>query len=711
MSAPRHHGQISHKITHKISSKVSHRISRDCRDTLFLLAGISAVVLPHAGHLPLWASAITLLILGWRGLLAWRGDALPGRWVLVGVLLLSAGLTWWSHASLLGREAGVTLLVMLMALKTLELRARRDAFVVFFLGFFLVLTNFLYSQSLLTAVWMLLSVWALLSAVVLAQMPVGQPSLRLAAGLAARTTLVGLPVMVLLFVLFPRIGPLWGLPADSIGRTGLSNQMSFGAMSELANDDSIALRLRFEGAPPPPQARYFRGPVLAQFDGRNWLPADPSSLAGLAGHRRPDALRLRGAPLRYELTLEPLRISVVPLLEMSPEPAGSTRTEDGLTLRRGPELQWIAPRPITERLRFNTLAYLNHQTGPLDLTLETSLSMQSYLELPPGFNPRTMGWADALRRQARFAALDDAGLAPALAAAVLAHISTADFTYTLAPGRYGEATPHLIDEFWFDRRLGFCEHFAASFVVVMRAMGVPARIVTGFQGMDAEPQDGYWLVRNSNAHAWAEYWVAGQGWLRADPTAAVAPERVMRGQALRPEPGALAGALQRLGPTLWPNLRLGWEALNNRWQQQVLNYSRQNQFDLLKSLGFAQPDWLALGQVTAGLIALLAAVGGGWTLWTARPHDAWSRQRAGILRALHKQGVAAAAHQSPAQWAALLNQRHGTAAAPAVALLLALERARYAPSAGPSTANAWLERRRWWLAFRAASRMLHKQTR
>ena len=701
-------------------------MTRDCRDTLFLLAAISAVVLPHAGHLPLWASVITGVILGWRALLAWRGDSLPGRWVLVSVLLLSAGLTWWSHRSLLGREAGVTLLVMLMSMKMLELRARRDAFVVFFLGFFLVLTHFLYSQSLLTAAWMLLSVWALLSAVVLAQMPVGQPSLGLAAAQAARTTLYGLPVMVLLFVLFPRVGPLWGLPADSIGRSGLSNQLSFGAMSELANDDSVAMRLRFEGAPPPPQSRYFRGPVLAQFDGRNWLPAEAagtpgssglsgsSGLTGTAGFtalRQPDALRLTGTPLRYELTLEPLRISVVPMLEMSPEPAGSTMAHDGLTLRRGPELQWTASRPITERLRLNTQAYLSHQTGPLDLTLDTSLAMQSYLELPPGFNPRTMGWADALRRQARFAALDDAGLAPALAAAVLAHISAADFTYTLAPGRYGEVTPHLIDEFWFDRRLGFCEHFAASFVVVMRAMGVPARIVTGFQGMDAEMQDGYWLVRNSNAHAWAEYWVAGQGWLRADPTAAVAPERVLQGQALRPEPGALAGALQRLGPTLWPNLRLGWEALNNRWQQQVLNYSRQHQFALLKSLGFAQSDWLALGQLTAALIGVLAAAGGGWILWSARPHDAWSRQRASILRTLQKLDVAAQAHQGPGQWAALLSQRHGAAAEPAAALLLALERARYALADGPPAASSWLAQWRWWAAFRVASRMLRKLTR
>ena len=675
--------------------KLSRALTREARDTLFLLGAIAAIVLPHADHLPAWTSAIALLVLGWRALLAWRGQPLPGRWVLVLVLLVAGALTWLTHRTLLGREAGVTMLVMLMALKTLELRARRDAFVVFFLGFFLVLTHFLYSQSLLTALWMLMSVWALLTAVVLAQMPVGQPSLKLAAGQAARTTAFGLPVMVLLFLLFPRIAPLWGIPSDSVGRTGLSNQMEFGAMAEIANDDSIAMRLRFEGLPPPPQARYFRGPVLTRFDGRVWQPAQAPGLS----RRHADSLQTSGPALRYELTLEPLRISVLPLLEMSPEQPGTELPLDALTLRRGPELQWLAPRPITERLRLNTQAHSRYEAGKN----RSPLGLESSLELPPGFNPRTLAWAAQLQREPRFAGLDEPARATALAEAVLAHIVTADFIYTLSPGRYGESSPHLIDEFWLERRLGFCEHYAAAFVVIMRAMGVPARVVTGFQGMDPEPQDGYWIVRNSNAHAWAEYWTRERGWLRIDPTAAVAPERVNLGQALRPVSTGLAGALEGLNPNLWSGLRRGWESLNNRWQQLVLNYSRQNQFDLLKRMGFAQPDWLALGQLSAGLILLLALGGGAWTLWQARPHDAWSRQRGRLLQELQRMGVAATASQGPGQWAQLLRERHGAAAEPAARLLLALERSRYAPEAA---ALNWQGRRRWLGEFRAAGRML-----
>jgi len=190
------------------------RLPREARDTLFMLFVIGWTVLPHIGHLPLWCSLLTLVVLLWRAQLATTNAALPGRWVLMAVLLVAAGLTLWSYRTLLGKEPGVTMVVVLMALKTLELRARRDAFVVFFLGFFIVLTHFLYSQSLLVALAMLVSVWGLLTSLVLVHMPVGQPSLRQASALAARTALWGAPIMALMFMLFPRVGPLWGVPKD-----------------------------------------------------------------------------------------------------------------------------------------------------------------------------------------------------------------------------------------------------------------------------------------------------------------------------------------------------------------------------------------------------------------------------------------------------------------------------------------------------------------
>jgi len=665
--------------------KLGSGLPRESRDVFFLLATIAAVVAPHVPRLPVWVQALCALMLVWRGWIAWSGHKLPNRWLLAAALAASTTLVLLNWRSLFNREADIAFLCILMALKTLELRARRDAFVVFFLGFFLILTRFFDSQSLPTALWMLLVVWALLTALVLAQMPVGQPSLALAARSAARVTLAGLPIMILLYLLFPRIAPLWGIPADSLGKTGLSNQMSFGAMSEIANDDSIALRLRFMGPVPPPGRRYLRGPVLEAFDGQHWLAQE--------GPRAADSLINSGEPWRYEMTLEPLRMRAIPLLESA---GGAGAMSAGpYVLRRGPELQWTADMPVTERLRFTVQAWPEQQAG----AQRTHASLLPDLQLPAGRNPRTIAWARALWRQPRIAALDDSARPTALAAAVMQHVREGDFFYTLSPGRYGDTTPDLIDEFWFDRRLGFCEHFAAAFVVIMRAAGVPARIVTGFQGFDPEPVDGWWIVRNSNAHAWAEYWVPGLGWQRADPTAAIAPERVQYGRALRPAPGAL----ERLSPAVWPAVRGLWERLDNRWQQMILNYSRQDQFDLLKRMGVEEPDWVALGQAGAVVIGLIALGSASIIVWQRRPHDAWSRRRAVVLRLLHDLGLASATHESPLRWAEQVRQRFGARGQILAELLMSLERSRYAPS---GARWGWRESIAWRHRLHAAGRML-----
>ena len=280
-------------------------LPREARDTLFLLLVIGWTIAPHLWHLPARCGLLAGAILLWRARLALAQARLPSRWIVAAVLVLAGALTLWSQRTLLGRDAGVTLLVVLMSLKTLELRARRDAMVVFFLGFFLVLTNFLYSQSLPVALAMLVSVWGLLTALVLAHMPVGRPPLLQAAGLAGRAALLGAPLMVALFLLFPRIGPLWGIPQDAVGKSGLSGTLRLGGVAEVASDDSVALRLRFFGPPPPPNALYFRGPVLAAFDGVEWTRGSSSFPPAL---RPPARLELIGAPLRYEITIEPSRL-------------------------------------------------------------------------------------------------------------------------------------------------------------------------------------------------------------------------------------------------------------------------------------------------------------------------------------------------------------------------------------------------------------------
>lgn len=635
------------------------RLPREGRDTLFLLGVIAWTILPHVPHLPPWCVALTALVLAWRSHLAIVNGALPSRWLLIGVLAVAAGLTLFSYRTLLGKEPGVTMAIVLMGLKTLELRARRDAFVVFFLGFFLVLTHFLYSQSLLVALAMLVSVWGLLTALVLAHMPVGQPSLRQAATLAGRTALLGAPIMVLLFLLFPRIGPLWGVPQDGLAGTGLSDRMRLGSVAEVALDDRIALRLRFDGAPPPPEALYFRGPVLARFDGQEWRPLGTNPLTRAVLE---DRIHPAGPALAYEITLEPHRLATLPLLELT----SRVDEVEGHRVRATDELLWVTERPVIERLRFRAEAHTRYRLGPTT----AGLRQHDYLQLPPGFNPRTLQWAADLRRDPRYA---DAG-PRVLVQAVLQHIRSAGFTYTLAPGTYGR---DAIDEFWFDRKEGFCEHFAAAFVVVMRALDVPARVVTGYQGAEPLPVDGYTVVRQNAAHAWAEYWQPGAGWVRADPTAAVAPDRIVRSRNLLPEPGLVAGAMRAVNPALAAQFRNAWEAMNNRWNQWVLNYSRGQQLDLLKDVGFDTPDWTDLALLLIGSLSTLAVVGALWAWWDRHRIDPWTRQREALLASLARLGIAGAPHDAPRTWARRLHERHGAASAPLVDMLHDLERQRY----------------------------------
>ena len=641
-----------------------HRLPREARDTLFLLGVIAWTVLPHLPHLPLWCVALTGVMLAWRTQLALANAPLPSKWWLVALLIVSAGLTLWTFRTLLGKEPGVTMAVVLMALKTLELRARRDAFVVFFLGFFIILTHFLYSQSLGVAAMMLVSVWGLLTALVLAHMPVGQPALRTAGTLALRTALFGAPIMALLFVLFPRIGPLWGVPNDGAPTTGLSNSMHMGSVAEIAQDDSVAMRVRFLGRVPPPEAMYFRGPVLTTFDGHEWRP--------LPLQRATAQFDLRGAgePVRYEMTLEPQRLAVLPLLEATSQPP----VVEGYRVFARDDLQWVTERPVFERLRFEAQANINFRHG---LTATRSM-LREALELPPGNSPRTIEWAQQLRQDPRYIRAD----ARTLALTVLGHIRTTGYSYTLAPGTYGELDANAaIDEFWLDRKLGFCEHFAAAFVVVMRAMGVPARVVTGYQGTDPAPIDGYYIVRQSYAHAWAEYWQEGVGWVRADPTAAVAPDRVLRSRNLVRAPGLVAGAIGNVNPALLAQMRDAWEAVNNRWNQWVLNYSRGQQLDLLKNLGFSSPSWEDLSLLLIAALSSMALAGAAWAWWDRHRIDPWTRQMDSIRRALRSLKVDAPLHEAPRTLAQRAGTQLGDAARGLVEVLHAIDRQRYSRAA------------------------------
>ncbi len=651
------------------------QLPRDGRDTLFLLLVISWLVLPQVARLPLWCTLLVATLVLWRAWLALKARALPSRWWLLALLLLTLAATYATHKTLLGREAGVTLIVVLLALKTLELRARRDAFVVFFLGFFTLLTNFLDSQSLLTAAAMLLGLLGLLTALVNANMPVGKPPLLLAARSAGSMALLGAPIMLVLFLLFPRLAPLWGLPADAASaRSGLSATMQVGNIAQLALDDSIAMRIRFDAATPPSAALYFRGPVLSDFDGREWRPLRRQLPVPL---RLTSELQVAGTPVDYQVTLEPNQQPWLLLLDATP----AAPQVPGFTTHQNADLQWLTDRPVTKLLRYRAQSFPDFRHGPR----QPVAGLQTYLALPPAFNPRTRQLGEQLRREARG---DDAA---ALLQTVLERLRNGGYRYTLEPGLFGQ---HSADEFWFDRKQGFCEHIAASFVILMRAAGVPARVVTGYQGGELNALDGFFVVRQSDAHAWAEVWMNGRGWVRVDPTAAVAPGRVGTLQRLQAQRGAIASAmLGRFSPGLVLRLRATWDAVNNSWNQWVLNYSQERQFDLLRAIGFSSPAWEDLSYLLIGIVVAASLAGAAWTRLERQRSDPWLRLLARARLHLQGSGLAFEANSPARSMAVQLTRQRKDAKAQAFCdWLLRMEAQRYAAAAGPSTSLATLQR-------------------
>ncbi len=635
-------------------------LPRDSRDTLFLLLVIAWVLLPQTSHLPLWCSALAGTVLLWRAFLALKNQPLPGRGWLLGLLVITIAATLFTHKTLLGRDAGVTLLVVLLTLKTLELRARRDAFVVFFLGFFCMLSNFFYSQSLLTAFSMMLGLLGLLTVLVNAHMPVGKPPLMAAAKTAGWMALLGAPIMVVLFLLFPRLAPLWGVPSDALaGRTGLSEKMQVGTIASLALDDSVAMRIKFEGRPPPQQDLYFRGPVLSSFDGREWRPARPDITSRFS---LTASLVVSGTPTNYEVTLE--QTNRPWLFVIDAVPVKPTLVDYQSVMQA--DLQWLVNKPITELTRYKAQSYTSFRHGPV----QSVIGLREFVELPPGFNPRTLSQALKIRAEPQFA---NAGSA-VLVDYVLDRLRTGGYSYTLEPGLYG---PNTADDFWYDRKGGFCEHIASAFVILMRALDVPARVVTGYQGGEQNSVDGFWVVRQSDAHAWAEVWYEGRGWVRVDPTSAVSPGRTGAFQRLALPPGVVAQALGNISPAFTLQFRATWEAINNAWSQWVLNYTQGKQLDLLKNIGFQSPSWEDLSYVLIGIIVAVSLAGALWTLWERTQHDPWLRLLARARKQLAKAGLDSTPANTPRQLANLLDV-NGHANKHTHAWLMALEHQRYA---------------------------------
>ena len=587
------------------------------RDVAWLIGALALVVGPHMLRAPWWLTLLTLCLYGWRIYFLLNRAPLPSRWLVLAIAVAGMLGLWFEYRSLFGRTTGVLLLLLLSGLKLLETRTQRDAAIAVFLGYFLIIANFLYTQSIPTAFLMCAALFVLTTTLVGFSAP--QRPVRANLRTAGVLLLHAGPIALALFLLFPRVqGPLWGLPQDAYaGLSGISDTMAPGSLSRLALSDATAFRAEFRGPPAPHVLLYWRGPVLWDFDGRTWSVGRTL----LARYEPPSGGRTR---FRYDVVLEPHnRTWLFALESAATAPRNARFTVDG---------ELVANAPVRARMRYEVESIADPDPRPE----QPPTLLRRALQLPPGFNPR----ARALAQEWRDASRSDAEVVER----AVAFLRAGRYQYTLEPPLLGE---NSVDEFLFGTRQGFCEHFASAFTFLMRAAGVPARVVLGYQGGDVNPVDGILSVRQADAHAWSEVFLRGRGWVRVDPTVAAAPARLESGVARAvPDPQALP-FLSRTDLQWLIALRYRWDALAHTWNVWVLGYDPSRQRELLSFVGLPDADWRLL---TAALFTFLGGVTALLLAWSfrrlVRPDPvqrAWRR----FCRKLAARGLERSPHEGP----------------------------------------------------------------
>jgi len=574
----------------------------------WLGALLLAAQIPQAPHLPIWVAVAGLMLVGVRFLLLRgnprRPDAPPARipsWALALFAVATALTLRQSYGYIAGRDPSVAFLYILVAIKFLETRTDRDGVLLVCLACFLTMTPFFYSQSLfaaLAAVPAVVLVGATLDVLSAKDDSKRVVAPRVAIRRSAVMILQGLPIAILLFVLFPRLAqPLWGLPSDHSARTGLSDSMSPGDITELTVSDAVAFRVEFEGPVPPNRDRYWRGPVFSRFDGTKWT----ASAIGMTNSVAPAT----GRSIGYTVTIEPNNrhwLFALDLPSSLPKPADNVQESSGYTARITRDQQILISKPVSE-----TMQYVQRSVVRSSYASTSQIDGPANLELGRG-NERTIAFARELR---------EANPDPrAFIAAILTKFHDEEYVYTLATPFYAS---NPVDGFMFDGRRGFCEHFASAFVVLLRAGGIPARIVTGYQGGTINPRGNYMIVRQSDAHAWTEALIDGQ-WQRFDPTAAVSPSRIEIGLG-----GALPASdipfLARLDGSWLSNVRLAWDAFNYDWRRNVVGFNRDRQRSLFRDWRVDEmAPWKGVFLVALVIFAWGALVVV-WLMWKRRHQE------------------------------------------------------------------------------------------
>jgi len=659
-------------VTLNAPSVMAERVTFE--QLLWVTACLGLALLASMSTLPLWIVAVVGMVAGIRLVLAARGSDAPPRAIRLIIAAVAIGLLFLQFHTFNGLSAGSALLSLIAGLKVLETRTRRDLYVVPMIIYFLCLAAILQSESFWLLAYLVGVCWLTTAALMRVSRVSRVGEWRGSVRHAGRILAQALPLALALWLFFPRLGsPLWQTPnAANQATSGLSDTMSPGDITDLGLSDDIAFRVHFNGDPPPRTERYYRGPVLHDFDGHTWSRTDAGALAA-------PPLVFKGKPYQYTVSLEPNQHSWLFALDW---PSQWDAASDVLTN----DYMLMQATPVSTPTDIVATSYTHSEAAhPITIGMR-----QRDTRLSRNHNPRTLELAAKMRSEHS----DDLDYIHA----VLDMFHEQPFYYTLNPPRLADDS---VDGFLFDTKRGYCGHYASAFAVLMRAAGIPTRVVTGYQGGTYNRFANYWILRQSDAHAWDEVWIEGSGWLRIDPTGSIAAERVEAGLNDLATQGAADTSRWEQRSTWFKDVRLRLDALRVMWRDRILRFSQTSQEKLLARMHIPEPDGQKVALVLAACL-ILAMV---WLTWqvrrdlTPRTRDPVSRAYERLCRRLAAIGLPRSPYEGAEAYAARVAAARPDLAATVGALCRRYSQLRYANTPTDSAAASFISGVR---AFRPA---------
>ena len=536
----------------------------DKRILFSLLVSLHLSALPLYPGIPIAIIFLLVTLSIWQVLIIIEQLKKPGRLIQLFIIVISLVVTLYSYGHIFGQQSGITLVILMSTLKLFEVKIARDCYIVIYSCFFIIASNFFHSQSIWLIFYVFLVLVFLFSVLIALSDRLNSMTVASRLKMSARFIGYATPLMLVLFVLFPRIpGPLWGLPDDAFSsHTGLSEEMSPGSINRLISSSAIAFRVQFDDDVPSHKDRYWRGAVLSLYDGKTWRRSDAAKSARHNIVYDDNDIN----NVHYQITLQPTNLNWLLSLEYAIDFSGQ------YDLNR--EAMLLTNSKINNVINYR----LTSQTNAVNKALFSQERYKNQL-LPTGLNPKTLALANRLFQNSAYDHQHYIN-------SVLAYFNRNDFIYTLNPDLLGD---NAMDDFLFNSKRGFCEHYASSFVYLMRAAGIPSRVVIGYQGGEMNPLDNYMIVRQSDAHAWAEVWLDDH-WHRADPTAAVSPDRVEQGILNSGLENNELPLLLTSNSNFIRNAAFLYDSFQNKWNQWVIGFNQKKQKDLLKFLGFEESN-------------------------------------------------------------------------------------------------------------------------